>query len=90
MDGSRRSFLKARTPATQVEQAPVAVSGACLARHGVECRLCADVCDTRALRFFPAPGGIAQLRLEPQHCTQCGDCVAPCPVGAITVAPREN
>jgi len=64
----------------------VQVAASCLARHGVECRLCGDACDTRALRFVPARGGIAQLQVEPGACTGCGDCLAPCPVQAITLA----
>lgn len=60
----------------------VRVSESCLARQRVECRLCADACDVRALRFVPALGGIAQLQVDLQACTGCGDCVPPCPVGA--------
>lgn len=61
----------------------VAVSEACLSRRGVECRVCGDACDARALRFVPAPGGIAQLRIDADACTGCGDCVGVCPVRAI-------
>lgn len=64
----------------------VKVSDACLTRHGVECRLCGDTCDTRALRFERAPGGIAQLHIELDLCTGCGDCIAICPVKALSVA----
>jgi ferredoxin-type protein NapF len=63
----------------------VQVTDTCLARHGVECRLCGDACDARALRFVPARGGIAQLQVEVAACTGCGDCAAPCPVGAISL-----
>ncbi|MFT3663474.1 ferredoxin-type protein NapF [Piscinibacter sp.] len=61
----------------------VEVGAACLNRRGVECRVCGDACEARALRFAPALGGIAQLRVDAQACTGCGDCVGVCPVGAI-------
>lgn len=64
----------------------VRIAPSCLLQHGVECRLCGDACDTRALRFVPARGGIAQLQVDAAACTGCGDCVAPCPVGAIDLA----
>jgi ferredoxin-type protein NapF len=63
----------------------VAVADACLNRRGVECRVCGEACETRALRFRPAPGGIAALVIEPESCTGCGDCVSVCPVSAITL-----
>lgn len=63
----------------------VQVSPACLARHGVECRVCGDACDTRALRFVPAPGGIAQMRISPADCSGCGACLPTCPVAALSL-----
>ncbi len=60
----------------------------CLARRGVECRVCGDACDARALRFVPALGGIAQLQLLAERCTGCGDCQPTCPVQALTMVPR--
>ncbi|NRT54986.1 4Fe-4S dicluster domain-containing protein [Sphaerotilus uruguayifluvii] len=65
------------------------IGAACLMRHRVECRLCAEACDTRAVRVVPAVGGVAQLRLDPSACTGCGDCVAPCPVGAALLGPVD-
>ncbi|BDI07724.1 ferredoxin-type protein NapF [Sphaerotilus microaerophilus] len=64
----------------------VAIGTGCLAQHRVECRLCADACDARALRFVPALGGVAQLRIDTEACTGCGECVSLCPVAAITMA----
>lgn len=64
----------------------VAIGTGCLAQHRVECRLCADACDARALRFVPALGGVAQLRIDTGACTGCGECLSLCPVTAITMA----
>ena len=64
----------------------VQVAGTCSLKQGVECRVCGDACDARALRFVPARGGIAQMQVVIAVCTGCDDCVAPCPVAAISVA----
>jgi ferredoxin-type protein NapF len=61
----------------------VRIDERCLNRRGVECRVCGDACEARALRFVPARGGIAQLQVDSAACTGCGDCVAVCPVTAI-------
>lgn len=63
----------------------VQVAETCLARRGVECRVCGDACDARALRFVPARGGIAQLQVDSAACTGCGDCLAVCPVAALSL-----
>lgn len=81
MDDARRRFLRGR-PAVPPT---LAVNERCLNLRAVECRLCADACEPRALRFQPAPGGVARLVLNPSLCTGCGDCVPLCPVAAITV-----
>lgn len=63
----------------------VVVADTCLSRRGVECRVCGDACDARALRFVPARGGIAQLQVDAAACTGCGECVGVCPVSALSV-----
>ncbi len=64
----------------------VRIGAHCLARQKVECRICGDACAPRAIRFAPAPGGISQMVLSLADCTACGECVAVCPVGAVSVA----
>jgi ferredoxin-type protein NapF len=62
------------------------IGAACLALQRIECRVCGERCDARAIRFRPTLGGVAQPVLDAAACTGCGDCVAPCPTRAITVA----
>jgi len=61
------------------------IGDACLARHGVECRVCGEMCGEGAIRFRPTAGGVAQPQFDPVRCTGCGACQAPCPVGAIAL-----
>jgi ferredoxin-type protein NapF len=73
----------------QEQQAPwpykALIGDACLAARHVECRVCADFCDARAIRFTPRLGGIPPPLLDPELCTGCGACVAPCPTTAIRI-----
>lgn len=61
------------------------ISDACLARRGVECRVCGDFCEARAIRFTPRLGGSPLPEVASDSCTGCGACVAPCPTRAIAV-----
>lgn len=58
---------------------------ACLASRGVECRLCGDACEPRALRFSPGPRGVGLPRVEAERCSACGHCVGVCPTQALSV-----
>ncbi|MBF0674504.1 ferredoxin-type protein NapF [Pseudomonas sp.] len=62
----------------------------CLPQRGVECRICAESCETGAIRFRPRLGGIAQPELDIDLCNGCGECIAPCPVSCITPSPLEK
>lgn len=57
----------------------------CLSMNGVSCRVCDDQCDARAIRFRLATGGRSFPTVDAATCTGCGACVAPCPVGALTL-----
>jgi len=59
------------------------IAETCLARKGVVCRSCGDVCAAVAIRFRPQLGGSALPEVDPSRCTGCGGCVAPCPARAI-------
>ncbi|HNN09095.1 MAG: ferredoxin-type protein NapF [Rhodocyclaceae bacterium] len=62
------------------------IGDTCIARKGVECRICGEQCGEAAIRFIPQMGGIALPQFDPDRCTGCGACVGPCPVQAIGVA----
>lgn len=66
-------------------QIRASIGESCLARRGVECRICGEQCGENAIRFVPQVGGIAQPVVDSARCTGCGACVAPCPVSAISV-----
>lgn len=61
------------------------IDSSCLSSNAVTCRVCGDRCDSRAIRFQLAVGGIANPIIDPSSCTGCGACVAPCPVDAVEV-----
>ena len=60
-------------------------SDRCLARSGVECRVCGEACETSAIRFHPRLGGAALPELDTSRCNGCGACFSPCPVRAIAM-----
>ena len=62
------------------------VSADCLPHQGVECRVCGDFCDARAIRFPPRLGGSPLPAVDETRCTGCGACVAPCPTAAIAIS----
>ncbi len=61
------------------------IGGSCLARKGVECRICEDHCDPRAIRFERHTAGVAIPQLDRDQCTGCGACISVCPVSAIEI-----
>ena len=66
-------------------QRKAVINDACLARRSVECRICGDFCDARAIRFLLRLGGSPLPEIDSALCTGCGACVAPCPSRAIAI-----
>ena len=66
------------------------IDDGCLARQRVECRVCGEACDARAIRFRLVAGGAPVPELDEAACTACGACLAPCPVGAIVRVARPE
>jgi ferredoxin-type protein NapF len=73
---------RAATPAWTIK---IAIGDDCLARDGVMCQTCKDACGDGAIRFVYAAGRIPEPGIDPDRCTGCGACVAPCPASAIEI-----
>ena len=61
-----------------------AVAQNCIGVSGVICRACGDACGEGAIRFAVSVAG-SPPNIDLSACNGCGACVAPCPVGAISV-----
>lgn len=61
----------------------------CLSSRRITCRICAEWCDARAIRFRPRLGGRADPRIDEAACTGCGACIAVCPVRATHLEEAE-
>ncbi|MDF2233182.1 4Fe-4S dicluster domain-containing protein [Albimonas sp. CAU 1670] len=86
---SRRAFLGGAEPTPAPDSPRLAVVGqGCLAARGVYCRSCAESCEAAALRIRPLPGGRAEIAIDPDRCTGCGDCLGVCPVEALSLQQR--
>jgi ferredoxin-type protein NapF len=68
----------------------MAIGGACLPKHGVECRSCGDACEPIAIRFHFNSRRMAEPMLDAERCTGCGACIAACPADAINLTSREE
>ncbi len=67
-----------------------AIGGGCLAVKGTACRTCGDWCEPGAIRFQLGRGGSATPVVAAERCTGCGDCVRPCPTGAVAMVRSEE
>lgn len=66
-------------------EAVLTIGDTCIAHQGVVCQVCGEQCEVRAIRFQRVVGGGVLPVTEAEACNGCGACVAPCPVGAVTV-----
>lgn len=63
----------------------VSIQSNCLSLNAVVCRACGDNCETQAIRFKLKVGGISEPQISQDDCTDCGACVAVCPVDAVKI-----
>ena len=66
-----------------------AISTGCLALQQVHCRTCSDFCETEAISFLLKPGGVAKPIIDTELCSGCGECIASCPVKALSMNNEE-
>jgi ferredoxin-type protein NapF len=61
------------------------IGSGCLAARGIVCRLCAEHCESRAIRFRLVVGGAAVADIDAGACNGCGACVGVCPNDSIRI-----
>lgn len=66
------------------------ITDECLSLHGVNCRICEDACEPRAIRFKLMEGGLTLPWIETSSCTGCGFCVSICPSRAIRIENKPD
>lgn len=62
------------------------IKSSCLAQKQVECRICGEFCEQKAIKFKAQLGGISIPEVNLSDCTGCGHCVSKCPTQAIHMA----
>lgn len=65
------------------------ISDDCLAKAGIACMTCRDVCPETAIAMRPRIGGPFLPELDATSCTGCAACSAACPADAIHAVERE-
>ncbi|EJL6400544.1 ferredoxin-type protein NapF [Vibrio navarrensis] len=66
--------------------AKASIDDACLTKRNIECRSCAEACESQAISFSLQIGKVAQAQLNLDECNGCGACVSICPASSIHVS----
>ncbi|MCW9033288.1 MAG: ferredoxin-type protein NapF [Rhodospirillales bacterium] len=94
IDACKSGALKKATYKKEITDQPpwtykAVIGDGCLSASGVTCRVCGDICDSRAIKFRLAIGGKAFPELTLTDCNGCGACVVPCPTKTISIKHEE-
>jgi ferredoxin-type protein NapF len=84
-----RRWLLTGGAATAPRGRGIVIADGCLARLGIVCQSCGDVCPEGAIRFALRRGGPPLPAVEKERCTGCGACLEICPVNAIALLTPE-
>ncbi|MBT4890816.1 MAG: ferredoxin-type protein NapF [Rhodospirillales bacterium] len=70
----------------------LSVSDVCISDKGVVCHICPEKCDAKAIGFdrTAARGILGKPNINQSICTGCGACIAPCPVGALSLSTIQH
>ena len=66
------------------------IKESCLALRMVVCGVCAEYCDTGAIKLRMRIGGVSVPRIDAEVCNGCGACFSVCPEQAISMKPIET